>query len=461
MRHAVLRTGLLLFGLFFFLTLGIYFRDPIMHGRPWLELSTYQAIRDWDWLNISVGFFLAIVVGILAVGLSYVIFYDGYKRLSHKQKLARMFISNGMMETANMDKKIPWNHRKKQKTKVTYFPKAYYRVKDNYIHIKIAMDMTKHQKQYLNLGEDIENGFYADTGERELEDGYISYRFLYDVRRNRISINDVKAENGSLKLMKHIEWAYDSLPHMLIAGGTGGGKTYFILTMIDSLIKSGAVVYILDPKRSDLADLADVMPKGTVLYTPSAMMKVLRESVDAMMKRSEEMKKMPNYQTGGNYADVGLPPVFIVFDEYVAFMESLDRMEQMKALEYMKQVIMLGRQMGYFLILAAQRPDAKYLADGIRDQFNFRVALGRMSEAGYGMMFGDTDKRFIFKNIKGRGYADTGTSVISEFYTPLVPKEYDFLKEIGTSAPGMERALAAVAASGSDRERNEGAPGGA
>lgn len=26
---------------------------------------------------------------------------------------------------------------------------------------------------------------------------------------------------------------------------------------------------------------------------------------------------------------------------------------------------------------------------------------------------------------------DTGTSVISEFYTPLVPKGYDFLKEIG------------------------------
>ena len=36
--------------------------------------------------------------------------------------------------------------------------------------------------------------------------------------------------------------------------------------------------------------------------------------------------------------------------------------------------------------------DAKYLGDGIRDQFNFRVALGRMSEMGYGMMFGETTK---------------------------------------------------------------------
>ena len=63
---------------------------------------------------------------------------------------------------------------------------------------------------------------------------------------------------------------------------------------------------------------------------------------------------------------------------------------------------MLGRQAGFFLILACQRPDAKYLWDGIRDQFNFRVALGRMSEMGYGMMFGETTKDFFLKQIKGR-----------------------------------------------------------
>ncbi|GEQ49668.1 hypothetical protein TK11N_15200 [Tetragenococcus koreensis] len=62
--------------------------------------------------------------------------------------------------------------------------------------------------------------------------------------------------------------------------------------------------------------------------------------------------------------------------------------------------------------------------------FNFRVALGRMSELGYGMMFGDVDKDFFLKKIKGRGYADTGDNVISEFYTPLVPRGHDFLATI-------------------------------
>ncbi|MBT9818450.1 hypothetical protein GPK77_12200, partial [Butyricicoccus faecihominis] len=50
---------------------------------------------------------------------------------------------------------------------------------------------------------------------------------------------------------------------------------------------------------------------------------------------------------------------------------------------------------------------------------------------GYSMMFGETKKEFFFKNIKGRGYADTGKGVITEFYTPIVPKGYDFLQEIG------------------------------
>ncbi len=60
--------------------------------------------------------------------------------------------------------------------------------------------------------------------------------------------------------------------------------------------------------------------------------------------------------------------------------------ERNDALSYMKQLVMLGRQAGYFLVLGAQRPDAKYLADGIRDQFSFRVSLGLMSDKGYDFM---------------------------------------------------------------------------
>ena len=265
----------------------------------------------------------------------------------------------------------------------------------------------------------------------------MEYTLLYDMVANRIPIAEAKAEGGRLRLMKNVWWEYDTLPHMLIAGGTGGGKTYFILTIIQALVQTDAVLHILDPKNADLADLSTVMPE--VYYRKEDIAAGVSRFCDRMMQRSESMKSMQGYKTGENYAYLSLEPHFLIFDEYVAFMEMLNTREREDVLNKLKQIVMLGRQVGFFLILACQRPDAKYLGDGIRDQFNFRVALGRMSELGYSMMFGEVKKEFFFKNVKGCGYADTGKGVITEFYTPVVPKGYDFLREIGTLAAGLKQ----------------------
>lgn len=449
MKHGILLAGIAIFIPVFVGASIFYFKDGWLYLNEWFNWHTLSSFDEWNWALLGKGFAISLLIGLVAVAAAYFCFYERYKRIWHKQKIARMFVSNRFMEKENVMKQSMFGDKRVTKAKITYFPRAYYRQKDGYIYVRIALDLSRFQKRFLEIGEELENGLFCDMVEREIEENFVCYKFLYDVQKNRISIDDVKVRNGSMRLMKHVEWKFDSLPHMLIAGGTGGGKTYFILTMIDSLLKSGAIVRILDPKNADLADLESVMPERTVFSQKDGIMMTLRKSVEGMLKRSEEMKKMEGYKTGENYAYVGLPPVFVIFDEYVAFMEMLDTSEKMKALEYMKQLVMLGRQAGYFLILAAQRPDAKYLADGIRDQFSFRVALGRMSETGYAMMFGDTDKTFLFKNIKGRGYADTGNSVISEFYTPLVPKGYDFLTEIGRTVSGMEGASATAVASGS------------
>ena len=47
---------------------------------------------------------------------------------------------------------------------------------------------------------------------------------------------------------------------MLIAGGYRWRKDDFILTLIEALLRSNAVMYVLDPKNADLADLGTVMP---------------------------------------------------------------------------------------------------------------------------------------------------------------------------------------------------------
>ena len=318
----------------------------------------------------------------------------------------------------------------RSREKIVYFPKIYYHMENGLLHIQSEITLGKYQDQLLNLESKLESGLYCELTDKNLHDGYIEYVLLYDTIASRISIEEVRAENGQLRLMKNVCWEFDTLPHALICGGTGGGKTYFILTIIEALLRTNAVLYILDPKNADLADLGTVM--NNVYYKKEDMMSCIHSFYDGMVARSEAMKLMPTYKTGENYAYLGLAPHFLIFDEYVSFMEMLETKESIAVLSLLKKIVMLGRQAGYFLILACQRPDAKYFSDGIRDNFNFRVALGRMSELGYGMMFGsDTKKQFFQKRIKGRGYCDMGTSVISEFYTPLVPKEHDFLQTIG------------------------------
>lgn len=373
---------------------------------------------------------IPLVLGIGAEIVFEKLFPDKFRQYQHRQRIARLIVDNGWYRSEKETKELVEMPEilKSEKEKITYFPKIFYRMKKGKVYITVEIPTGKLREPLLHLDKELETGLFCELVDEELKEFYKEYVFLYDVICNRISIEDVKVENGKMLLMKGMYWEFDDLPHALICGGTGGGKTYFILTLIEALLKSGAELSVLDPKRADLADLADVMPN--VYFMPDDMIEELKNFYEKMMERTTVIKQMENYKTGVNYAYVGMQPHFLVLDEYVAFVEMVGRKKE-EVLNYMKQIAMLGRQVGCFLILACQRPDAKYFADGIRDQFNLRIALGRNSEMGYAMMFGsECKKEFFNKRIKGRGYADTGTSVITEFYSPFVPKGYDFLKNI-------------------------------
>lgn len=427
-----------------------------------LVLMNLKTLLSTDWKSVtlfqnsSIHFtitpymIVSILVAALICGVAALCYrrfqYDKIKQLYHRQKLAKMILENGWYESESSQDSGFFKDLQSNKSKetITYFPKIYYHMEHGLLYIQTEITLGKYQDQLLHLEKKLETGLYCELVSKELKDSYVEYVLLYDTIANRITIEEVQAKDGKLRLMKNVWWEYDKLPHMLIAGGTGGGKTYFILTIIEALLRTNAAMYVLDPKNADLADLVVVMPE--VYYKKEDITSCIDRFYDGMMERSEAMKQMENYKTGENYAYLGLAPHFLIFDEYVAFMEMLTTKENAAVLNKLKQIVMLGRQAGYFLILACQRPDAKYLGDGIRDQFNFRVALGRMSELGYSMMLGEVDKDFFLKQIKGRGYVDTGTSVISEFYTPLVPKGHDFLKEIGKLTQNRQDVRAACEA---------------
>ena len=424
-KNSVVKTGALISVPVFLLLMTLFWKDHLWILYEKGVEDTFQNFTFNIPLIITSLTVSIVVPTAILLGWFYMFRKQKLKKIYHRQKISRMILSNKFYESKSVKSRITG----RMVQKITYFPRFYYRLKDGHIIIKIAMDMSRFQSRFMELGKEFENGFFCDLVSTDMEDGFFTYKLLYDAGKNRISIDDAVVNKGSMKLMKHIDWAFDKLPHMLISGGTGGGKTYFILTLVKSLVASGADVRILDPKNADLADLEEVL-EGKVFSRKNGIMMTLRKSVEDMMQRMDEMKKHPNYRTGENYAFLGFKPVFIVFDEFVAFVDMLDFKERESVVQDIKQIVMLGRQAGFFLVAGAQRPDAKYFADGIRDQFNFRVSLGKMSETGYAMLFGDTDKKFVEKNIKGRGYAYAGTGNIMEFYSPLIPNGYDFIEEI-------------------------------
>ena len=227
--------------------------------------------------------------------------------LLHRQKLARMILENKWYEADTIQDSVFFTDlQSRSREKIVWFPKIYYQMEKGLLHIRCEITLGKYQDQLLRLEDKLENGLYCELTDKTLHDGYIEYTLLYDMIANRITIDEVRAENGCLRLMKNLVWEYDALPHALIAGGTGGGKTYFLLTLIEALLHTNAVLYILDPKNADLADLGTVM--GNVYHTKEEMIDCVNAFYEGMVQRSEEMKRHPNYKTGENYAWPGLPP---------------------------------------------------------------------------------------------------------------------------------------------------------
>ena len=264
-----------------------------------LLLNMGQLMRtDWEHFSlldngITLSAYNFITIGIatgvcaLVAFLYYRFFHDSFKKLLHRQKLARMILDNKWYEAQTVqDSGFFTDLQSRSREKIVWFPKIYYQMDTGLLHIRCEISLGKYQDQLLRLEDKLESGLYCELTDKTLHDGYIEYTLLYDMIANRITIDEVKAENGGLRLMKNLTWEYDALPHALICGGTGGGKTYFLLTIIEALLQTNAQLFILDPKNADLADLGTVM--DNVYHTKEDMIECVNAFYEGMVQRSEE-----------------------------------------------------------------------------------------------------------------------------------------------------------------------------
>lgn len=319
------------------------------------------------------------------------------------------------------------------------FPRVYYRKKGNgSFELVFETKGNKFQEKFLSFGDFLESAFSADLIGKKDEKGRIVYVFVSDVYKNRISITEMIAEKGRILLMRGLYWEFDKDPHLLIGGGTGGGKTITILSLIYSLMRI-ADIEICDPKNSDLMALGRLKIFEGKVHTGKAMIDCLDRVVEKMDQRYKKMNESPEFKMGKNYAYYGFKPLFVIVDEWAAWMAEISNDYKLvgNVEDNMTQLILKARQCGIFFITAMQRPDGEYLKTSVRDNFMFRMSIGRLSETGYWMLFGDENKNKKFKYVEeinsekvyGRSYVAKGGDLAREFYSPFVPAEFDFIEE--------------------------------
>lgn len=315
-------------------------------------------------------------------------------------------------------------------------PKVYVKCDRFSVTVSFQLQGSRFQERFITLEKPLEIMFDGDFMNKQFVNGYVSYTIATDQFSGRLTIFDVKMTDKGIRLMKDVYWNFDKQPHLLIGGGTGGGKTILIMILVWVLVQIG-YVEILDPKRSDFVGLKAIpVFKGRVFWEKEDMLNCLKDAEQEMDRRFDYMTSHPDYQAGKRYSAYGLKPRFIIIDELAALAAKLERDYKSASafIEYLTELILKGRQSGVYIISAMQRPDGEYLKTSLRDQFMKRISVGHLEDVGYKMMFGDANANKLFKKVDqidgqeifGRGYIANGGEIAREFYSPLVPLDRGF-----------------------------------
>ncbi|MHB8040947.1 FtsK/SpoIIIE domain-containing protein [Streptococcus oralis] len=397
--------------------------------------SNFEKIKNVDILTIVV----SVVMLILIISVSVYLTWLSQERVFFFQKIERL------AKLAFFLKENGYTYTKKVKTesgtvdKVT-FPTVY--LKQNRYDLEVAFKMAgnKFQDKFKKIGGDLETTFFMDFMEVQDDVKFKTYKMAYSAFLNRIKVTDVNYSDKGIQLMKNLWWNPIDDPHLLVVGGTGGGKTVLLRTLIRALAKEG-VVDIGDPKQADFVTMDEQKAfEGRISYKVEDIVSMIERGVDIMFaryayirqKRAEngdkDMKKFYEY---------GLEPYFLVCDEYNALCAMLDFQTRQRLDNAMGLFLFLGRQAGCFGIIAMQKPAREDLGSKLQANINFRISVGRLDEVSYDLAFGEVNKNKEFKYVKylagkrvyGRGYACVYGEVAREFYSPLLEKKFSFYDE--------------------------------
>ncbi len=213
-------------------------------------------------------------------------------------------------------------------------------------------------------------------------------------------------------------WDYEKYPHLLLTGTTGSGKSSFLYEILHNLVfVNESTLLVSDFKGDDALEFLEEYPH-------------FYKYKDAF----KGLELLHNYLKERQAGNKDRSPVFLVFDEFAAFIASQnDKKTSDKYKEMLSEIAMMGRSFKLHLILSMQRPDSSYFgAGGARDNLinSFVVTLGSQTKESVKMLFDGFSSEIEQDREAGSGYALVGGSKLHAIKSVWITSQNYYQSEI-------------------------------
>lgn len=245
----------------------------------------------------------------------------------------------------------------------------------------------------------------AAIGRYVVEQIYLSdnsnyYQFdFYDATINRrLVFDNFHFFNKYSNAMDEYELFIDTrtrlpLTHHLIVGQTGSGKTYALHGLLMQMFLKSVQyhLYFIDPKGSSIALLGDKISPENTADNYDDIIALLENFVAEMEKRQLEMREHLKDKIDGDYTDFDLSPHILIFDEFAAFslqLQAKDKKQRDHVDDLIAQIVLKGRQSGFFLWIVMQQAGSNNIPTFLRDNLPWKTVLGNAEDQTYVTAFG-------------------------------------------------------------------------
>lgn len=205
------------------------------------------------------------------------------------------------------------------------------------------------------------------------------------------------------------------VPHILLGGSTGSGKSVLLKLLLMQSLRKEAEVYIADFKGG--VDFPKVWhTKCQMCFTEEDLLYTLNQLAAVLEYRKGRLAETgcPNLDAYNEATGEGLPRLIFACDEVAEVLDRTGRSKEDK--ERLGQIenklstlARLGRAFGIHLILSTQRPDAAVIPGQIKNNLDFRVC-GRADNVLSQIILDNTSAaEQIPKDARGRFITGDGT----------------------------------------------------